>query len=309
MDISVIIPTYNSSKYIKECLSSVCNVVYPDNRYEIIVIDGGSSDNTISIVSTFNKVKLVHSSNISISNSRNVGVSESVGEYIIFIDSDCLVDRLLLLKAMEYLKQYSCYGSFYRAHESHGWVARAWLIVERKQDGLVKWITSGTLAVSRAVFEDVSGFDESLQVEEDEDFCHRVRRNGGTLYNDSSVASVHLGQADSIKSFFVKEAWRGKSLVKPIASFHQKKVSLFDLAIFIYFISIVAVIISIVIKSISLLFLSGIIVLILPLLLTIRVVMKAGSCEMFVSILLLYVTFLFARSWSIVKYNQFKRLF
>ena len=309
MDFSFIIPTYNSSKYIGQCLNSICSVDYIDNLFEIIVVDGGSTDDTLDIVSAYKKVKLVHSSNVSISNSRNIGVAESVGENLVFIDSDCLADRLLLVKAKDYLKQYSCYGSFYKAHASHGWVAKAWLTVERKRNGLVKWITSGTLTVSRAVFEKVKGFDESLQVEEDEDFCHRVRLLGGTLYNDLSVASVHLGQADSVKSFFLKETWRGKFLVKPIAGIFQKKTSLFDLAIYCYFFSIMIVIISVVFNWMSLLFMASIIIFILPLLLTVRVVMKASSYELFGQIFILYVVFLFARSWSVIRNKQLNRLF
>ena len=86
LDFSIIIPTYNSDIYIKECLTSIYDIDYDRGEFEVIVVDGGSSDDTLDIVSDFKKVRLIHSSNISISNSRNVGVAKSRGKYLLFID-------------------------------------------------------------------------------------------------------------------------------------------------------------------------------------------------------------------------------
>lgn len=309
MEFSIIIPTYNSSKYIRECLEHIYLMEYSEDCYEIIVVDGGSTDGTLAIVTSYEKVRLLYSSNISIANSRNIGVAASCGEYLLFIDSDCLVDRFLLSKAKMYLTRYSCYGSFYKPHESHGWVASAWLMVERKDDGLVKWLTSGTLAVSRALFDDVKGFDETLEAEEDEDFCKRIRNKGGHIRNDSSVASVHLGQPDTVKGFFLKETWRGKSLVKPLAEIGKSKISIFDLAIYLYFLAIVVLFVAVPLRTNSLATVAIIMIIVLPLLLTVRVAIKRRSCKMIGHILLMYYVYLWARCWSIVRYNQLSRVF
>lgn len=305
MKYSVIVPTFNSEKYLNTCLSSIISSE-SDESFEIIAVDGGSTDNTLQIISSFPEVKLVHSSNKSIANSRNLGVAASTGEILIFIDSDCQVNKYLLTKSKEHLQKHHCYGSFYKANDSQGWIAKVWLDVERKKDGKVKWLTSGTLAVSRKVFDKLSGFDESLQTEEDEDFCHRVRGLGGELLNDSSVASIHLGQPDSIFPFFQKEAWRGKSLVKPLSKLTTSRFSLFDTIVFLYFISLMSVFFSFL--DFRLLYVSVLSLLLIPLLFSIRITLR-NNINNFLGVYFLYFVFFLARSWSILRYKQLIRLF
>jgi len=309
MDFTIIIPTFNSEKYIFDCLRSIFEMHYSQNQFEVIVVDGGSSDNTLEIISGFEKVKLVHSLNISISNSRNVGASQSTGENLVFIDSDCIVDQYLLKKAKDYLQRYTCYGSFYKAYEKHGWIAKTWLIVEQKPDGNVKWIPSGTLAVSRKAFTDINGFNEALQVEEDEDFCHRIRSKGGVIFNDSSIASIHLGQADTIKHFFQKEAWRGRSLVKPIKGYLDNKLSPFDILIFFYLLLLVTFCVSLLIGKLWLTYSIIALLIIIPALLSVRISLRTGHLERIAQIFFLHIIFLVSRSWSVIKYNQYQQLF
>jgi len=309
MDFTIIIPTFNSEKYIKECLTSIFEVDYVKSEFEVILVDGGSTDSTLNIISEFDDAILVHSSNISISNSRNLGVSQSTGDNLVFIDSDCIVDKNLLKKTKDHLQRYACYGSFYRAYEKHGWIAKAWLIVEQKPDGIVKWIPSGTLAVSKKSYTDINGFNEALQVEEDEDFCHRIRMNGGEVFNDSSIASIHLGQANTIKHFFEKEAWRGRSLLKPVKQLLENKFSPFDLMILFYSLLLFAPLVFILSGHLTLATCSIAALIVLPVLLSIRTTLKVGSPERITQISILYMIFLVSRVWSIFKYNQFRQLY
>jgi glycosyltransferase involved in cell wall biosynthesis len=307
LNFSIIIPTYNSGRYIYDCLMSLESFEYDKDRYEIIVVDGGSSDKTLEIVNSFTAVKVIHSENISISNSRNLAVSKSLGRYLVFIDSDCVVDKHLLIKAEKSLKSFACYGSFYKAADHHSWIAKAWSVVERKSDGVVQWLPGGTLSTSRKIFDEVHGFDESLQTEEDEDFCRRVRLNGGVIYNDSSVASVHIGQANSIRTFWDKESWRGKSIIKPIRFYRANGFSIFDLMISGYFLLIIVTIFMIIFypkaSPVAILLL-----MLLPLVLSLRVTMRRKSCNMLGYIYILYAMFLLARCWSIIKFNQLKTI-
>ena len=87
--ISIIIPTYNNSKYLKRCVDSVLNQSY--NNIEIIVIDDGSTDDTNSVMSEYKntkKVKYVKQSNGGVSSARNNGLKMAHGDYIMFLDSD-----------------------------------------------------------------------------------------------------------------------------------------------------------------------------------------------------------------------------
>ena len=87
--ISVVIPTFNSEKYISKCISTVLNQTY--KNFEIIIVDNSSSDDTLNIINSFNSNKIrifniVNNGNIS--KSRNVGIKNSNGLWIAFLDSD-----------------------------------------------------------------------------------------------------------------------------------------------------------------------------------------------------------------------------
>ena len=93
--ISIIIPVYNTEKYLKRCLESVCNQTLKD--IEIICINDASSDNSIAILKEFekkdNRIKVINlDKNEGASVARNLGIEVSRGEYLGFIDSDDCVD-------------------------------------------------------------------------------------------------------------------------------------------------------------------------------------------------------------------------
>lgn len=91
MVVSIIIPAYNSEKFIRRCLDSVVNQIY--KNIEIIVVDDASTDNTEKIIKEYaekdNRIRPFYSSeNKGVSFSRNIGLKASTGEYIMFVDSD-----------------------------------------------------------------------------------------------------------------------------------------------------------------------------------------------------------------------------
>ncbi len=83
-DVSIIIPVYNSEFYIKRCLDSVANI----KNAEIIVINDGSTDNTLEILKGYKNIKIINNENYGVSHSRNCGIKEATGKYIMFVDSD-----------------------------------------------------------------------------------------------------------------------------------------------------------------------------------------------------------------------------
>lgn len=95
--ISIIIPVYNGEKYLKKCLDSIVNQTI-FSKLQIVVVDDGSTDNTLNIV---RKYKEIYGDNIvvnsipngGVSNARNVGIESSTGKYITFVDADDWVDQ------------------------------------------------------------------------------------------------------------------------------------------------------------------------------------------------------------------------
>ena len=88
--ISVIIPVYNVEKYLRQCLDSVLAQTY--SNYEVILVDDGSSDRSPKICNEYalknNHIRVFHKTNGGASTARNVGLKESKGDYIFFLDSD-----------------------------------------------------------------------------------------------------------------------------------------------------------------------------------------------------------------------------
>lgn len=92
---SVIVPVYNAQEYLSKCVNSVLNQTYSD--FELLLVDDGSKDNSPVICDNFSqadsRVKVFHIENGGASKARNTGLDHSIGEYIIFLDSDDFWDN------------------------------------------------------------------------------------------------------------------------------------------------------------------------------------------------------------------------
>ena len=99
---SIIIPAYNVDKYIKRCLDSVFNQDYKD--FEVILVDDGSDDDTIKIAKEYD-LKIIKTKHNGVSESRNVGIKQAKGEYLLFLDSDDYYEEHLLKKIVDNLEK------------------------------------------------------------------------------------------------------------------------------------------------------------------------------------------------------------
>lgn len=93
--VSVIVPVYNSERYIARCLDSIINQSY--DKLEIIVVDDGSQDDSKTIIEKYSKLDkriiFIQKENGGVSSARNVGLAVASGEYISFVDSDDWIDK------------------------------------------------------------------------------------------------------------------------------------------------------------------------------------------------------------------------
>ena len=101
--VSVIVPVYNSEKYLTQCIESLIEQTY--DNIEIIIVNDGSTDNSGMICKDFeerdNRVKVFNIPNSGVSTARNIGIEKSKGDYITFVDSDDWVDRNMIEFAVE----------------------------------------------------------------------------------------------------------------------------------------------------------------------------------------------------------------
>jgi glycosyltransferase involved in cell wall biosynthesis len=91
--VSIVIPVYNGSNTIGPLIESLLVQSYPRECYEIIIVDNGSSDNTVSIISAYENIILLHQKDVQSSYAaRNLGIMHAKGDIIAFTDADCVVD-------------------------------------------------------------------------------------------------------------------------------------------------------------------------------------------------------------------------
>ncbi len=101
--ISIIIPIYQHAKEINECLESIFCQTF--KNYEIIVVNDGSTDNTLDVLEKYkDKVKIISQKNQGAAAARNVGYANSQGEFILFCDADMVLKPEMLEKLLDALK-------------------------------------------------------------------------------------------------------------------------------------------------------------------------------------------------------------
>ena len=182
--ISCVIPMYNSSKTILRALESIKNQTY-QGKFQIIVVDDGSNDESVFLVEKFKKdnlnlwIDLIKKENGGVSSTRNLGMKYAQGEYIAFLDSD---DHWLTAKIELQLEvMNSCKNIHLLGCTRDGVIHKR--ILGRKVGRLVplaplryvlksQLITSSVL-FKREVYERIGGFDESMKYAEDMNYWLR----------------------------------------------------------------------------------------------------------------------------------------
>ncbi len=103
--VSIIIPIYNSEKYLKSCLDSVINQSH--QNLDIILVDDGSPDNSGEIADKYAKkdsrIKVIHQKNAGLSGARNAGLKKATGDYVTFVDADDVIEPYMVQHLLDAL--------------------------------------------------------------------------------------------------------------------------------------------------------------------------------------------------------------
>ena len=212
--ISFIIPVKNDAKRLQTCLQSVVQQNVSGTDIEIIVMDNGSSDDSVEVATKMGAI-VQSAPGFSVAQLRNKGASSAKGELIAFVDADHVLTNHWLLAGLDAMKEPDCgiAGAPYSIPSSATWVQRAYNRFRRhpetKMD--IEWLGSGNMLIRRELFLKLNGFDESLETCEDVDLCQRTRKNGWRIIANPDMESIHFGDPATLKSLFLGELWRGRN--------------------------------------------------------------------------------------------------
>ena len=206
--VSVIIPCYRQAHFLGEAIESVLNQTYP-NR-EIIVVDDGSPDNTADVAGRYSAVRLIRQENQGVSAARNTGIKESRGEYLVFLDAD---DRLRTeaLEAgvscmAEHPESMLVYGRFHCMRED----GTPSPLPSDFFDGdnlYLRLLTSNCIGMvapvmyRRVIFDEVGGFDSSVNRAEDYDMYLRIARLHPTHTHPKTIADYRVYETSASNDY------------------------------------------------------------------------------------------------------------
>lgn len=207
--VSVIIPAHNSGRWIAECIRSVVAQTY--SNLEIIVIDDGSTDDTVEIIKGLDiKLNLIQQENRGVSCARNAGIEKAAGEYIAFLDGDDLLEEDSVEERVRFLVDnpecgyvFSDAIEFDESGQLHLFLDQfPWLDLERDQ--FVQLLRkcfplTSSIMVRKQLLDKVGGFDTRLKHAEDLELFMRIAlvSKAGILGKPLTRRRIHAGQAIS----------------------------------------------------------------------------------------------------------------
>lgn len=234
--ISVIIPTMNSARTILKVMNALVHQSF--KNFEIIVVDGGSKDNTVNIVKKFfSKNDAFAKRVLIISNkeydnpakAKNIGAKVAKGRILAFLDSDCVPPPDWLEKIYSFFSSFFNFTNYSRKYVKVGAIGATYLpprqdirdfnyiLYKTMQNPLVSGgtaqvkryrkvrevsnIPGGNLIIPKHIFESVGGFNEELYYCEDVDICYRIKLAGYKILYIPGLEVMHYKVFHKIRNY------------------------------------------------------------------------------------------------------------
>lgn len=198
--ISVIVPVWNSPDRLAECLTALGAQTYPLDRFEVLVVDNGSTDTTAEVASSFPFVTLLREPVAGSYNARNRGLSVAAGEWVAFTDADCLPAADWLERGAEAAGVHAGAGvlagrvDVFRADEeaSDACAKFEQMFSFRQSSNVHKGLcVTANWMSPRRILSDLGGFDGALKSGGDGDMARRVAAAGHPLVYVDDMAVRH----------------------------------------------------------------------------------------------------------------------
>lgn len=217
--VSIIILNWNSGSDLERCISSIYKYIdLEDDQFEIIVIDNGSKDNSISCLEKYNKINIIKNKyNIGVSPARVLGISIAKGEYIHILDVDTELIEPIYTKKISFLKKYRnikligaklilqnekvqySWGNFFNAKDKLIRILKGRNVEYINSIPIEPFYTGFVLGASqffkRDIIKEIGSYDKSyFYGVEDIDFCLRIWKAGYKVAYFPYVSILHKYQ-------------------------------------------------------------------------------------------------------------------
>lgn len=198
---SIIIPLYNKEKFLEKTLNSVFDQTFDD--YEIIVVNDGSTDDSLNILNRFlnNKIKIYNQENQGVSSARNLGIEKSSAPFCCFLDADDLWKNNHLQTLFDLTKKFPEAGMFCSRYEIQ--ITKNKIITpsfdfENSYEGYVfdffkssmvnRVALTSTVCINKKIHKEINGFNISVNNGEDLDFWIRIALNYKVAISNKTTA-------------------------------------------------------------------------------------------------------------------------
>ncbi|MEM1785750.1 MAG: glycosyltransferase [Candidatus Bathyarchaeia archaeon] len=215
--VSIIVSTLNNEETIGECLKSIFELDYPQDLLEVIVVDGGSKDSTVTLAKNFPAKVMVKLS--SAPGAYNYALKIAKGDIIGIIDADAKVERSWLKKLIVHLsdpKVAGASGTIKTWNRERALPRCIGYDIEYRYSrikGEAKRVATMNLLLKRNVLEEIGGFNEALPTQYDTDLGVRITSRGYKIILDPSAKCYHFNRP-TWRSYFKQQFQYGKNTLR-----------------------------------------------------------------------------------------------
>jgi cellulose synthase/poly-beta-1,6-N-acetylglucosamine synthase-like glycosyltransferase len=218
--ISIVVGIRNEERYIEECIESLLRLDYPQNSYEIIIVDGMSTDKTRELVEKY-PVRLILNERKNVAAARNLGVDNSRGDFVAFTDGDCKADPLWLKTLVNEMKNapedVACVGGPNLIFDTDpifgrvvGYAQETFLgsggsaqSTNSTKKHYVSSLPNCNAMYRKNTIKEAGYFDERFVVGQDGDLNYRINKNGYKFLYIPEAKVLHHRRG-TLKSFSVR---------------------------------------------------------------------------------------------------------
>jgi glycosyltransferase involved in cell wall biosynthesis len=221
----VVIPAFNEEQNIEASLSSLINQSYPRDRYEIILVDNGSTDRTSEIASGHADL-ILSKPDGNVGAVRNFGISNASGDVIICTDADCVVASNWIETGVALLEKNPrhAFGGGLRPRESAKWIEKYWILNESGRATQQRALMGSSIFMWKSDLEQLGVFNETVTSGEDSDLYERALANGLEVTISPELSIAHLGCPETPRDFITRQIWHSENYIPDFRNSLKDKV-------------------------------------------------------------------------------------